>query len=141
MSDIETRLAVIEARFAISELRSKYCWYTTRGMRDEVVALFTEDGVFDNARNNTVVRGHAALTEYLAPMKPARRVPLVMNEVVRVNGDTAEGTCAMQSISDDAFCGHYIDEFRKVDGVWLFSVRRFFTYWPVYQPAADRRDP
>jgi hypothetical protein len=141
MSDIETRLAVIEARFAISELRSKYCWYTTRGMRDEVVALFTEDGVFDNARNNSVTTGRTALREYFKVMQPARRIPLAMMEVVTVEGDVADGTCVMQSIGENEFCGHYIDSFRKVDGAWLFAARRFYPYWPVYAPSADRRDP
>jgi hypothetical protein len=141
MSDIETRLAVIEARFAISELRSKYCWYTTRGMRDEVVALFTEDGVFDNARNNSVTRGRAALFEYFSEMRPARRIPLAMMEVVTVDGDEAEGTCAMQSVGENEFCGHYIDRFRKVEGQWLFAERHFHPYWPVYAPSEERRDP
>ena len=44
--DIEKRLAAVEARFALSELRSKYCWYTVRGLRDQVVALFTDDGTY-----------------------------------------------------------------------------------------------
>jgi hypothetical protein len=145
MTDIERRLAAIEARIAISELRAKYCWYTTRGLRDEVVGLFTEDGIFQNSRNAAgtplIVEGRAALREYFSRMTPARRVPLVMNEVTHVTGDLAQGTCAMQSVGEDGFCGHYVDEFRKVDGTWLFAARRFYPYWPTFLPAPDRRDP
>lgn len=145
MSDIEKRVADLEARFAISELRSKYCWYTVRGLKDEVIKLFTEDGVFENSRNDSgtpvAVVGRAALQQYFARMQPARRVPLVMNEVTTINGDEAEGTSAMLGVGEDGFAGHYIDTFRKVDGQWRFKVRRFFPYWPMYKPDGERRHP
>lgn len=145
MSDIEQRLSVIESRFAISELRSKYCWYTVRGLQDEVLGLFTDDGVFENSRHAeaapVTVRGHKALADYFSRMKPARRVPLVMNEVTRIHGDEAEGTCAMLSVGEDGFAGHYIDQFTRVDGTWRFSIRRFFPYWPVYKPDVDHIHP
>jgi ketosteroid isomerase-like protein len=142
---LERRLDALETRVAVSELRSKYGWYTVRGQRDAVVDLFTDDGVFENSRNASdgpvVVRGKAALREYFARMKPARRVPLVTNEVTQVDGDIAAGTCAMVSFGDDSFCGHYVDHFRKVDGHWLFSRRQFFPYWPIYRPSSERAHP
>jgi hypothetical protein len=145
MKDIETRLADLEARIAISELRSKYCWYTVRGFQSELLALFTEDGVFQNARNAeeepVTVTGKKQLAQYFERIAPARRVPLATNEVVTIDGDHAEGTCAMVSVGTDGFAGHYIDTFEKVEGKWLFSARRFFPYWPIYRPAADRTHP
>lgn len=145
MTDIERRVSDIEARFAISELRSKYCWYTVRGMKHEVLALFTGDGVFENARSEgaepATARGTAELSEYFSRMTPGRRVPLVTNELTRIDGDSAEGTCAMLGVGEDGFAGHYIDQFRRVDGTWLFSSRRFFPYWPIYKPDADRAHP
>ncbi|MFO1188889.1 MAG: nuclear transport factor 2 family protein [Alphaproteobacteria bacterium] len=138
-------MADLEARFAISELRSKYCWYTVRGFRDDVVDLFTEDGMFQNSRNTqgdvVTVAGRQALQDYFTRMKPARRIPVVMNEVTHVKGDLADGTCAMQSLGEEGFCGHYIDHFRKVNGTWLFSRRQFFPYWPIFRPDTDRRHP
>jgi hypothetical protein len=143
--NIEKRLETIEARIAISELRSKYCWYTVRGMKHDLVELFTQDGVFQNARNAeehpVAVKGRQALEDYFSRIKPARRVPLVTNEVLTINGDCAEGTCAMLGVGDDSFCGHYIDTFRKEDGSWLFSARQFFPYWPQYKPDAERQHP
>jgi len=145
MTDIETRLAAIEDRIAIGELRARYCWYMTRGLKDEVVALFTEDGVFQSLRragaSGPEPKGKAALQAYFANAKPAGRVPVVMNEVTHIEGDRAEGTCVMQSLGDDAFCGHYIDRFRKVNGQWLFAARHFYPYWPTYMPHAARRHP
>jgi hypothetical protein len=145
MKDIETRLAEIEARIAISELRSKYCWYTVRGNRSDLLTLFTEDGIFQNARtaeeHPVTVTGKKELAEYFERIAPARRVPLATNEVITIDGGRAEGTCAMVSVGDDSFTGHYIDTFEKVQGKWLFSARRFFPYWPVYRPAPDRPHP
>jgi ketosteroid isomerase-like protein len=144
MDDIAHRLGRLEARTEISELRAKYGWYMTRADVDNVVALFTEDCLFLTARkpdNASQVRGRAALRDYLARARPGRRVPMVMNEVIAIDGDTATGTCVMQSVGEEAFCGHYVDSFRKVGGVWLFSERRFYGYWPDYAPDAVRRDP
>ncbi|HSV79428.1 MAG TPA: nuclear transport factor 2 family protein [Ramlibacter sp.] len=145
MEDIEKRLAAIEARIAISELRSKYCWYTARGLQQDVVALFTDDGVFQNARADAakpvVVTGTQALRDYFSRMKPARRIPLVTNEVTVIEGDAAEGTCAMYGVGEEGFCGHYVDTFAKVDGQWRFRARRFYPYWPTFHPDPDRRHP
>lgn len=144
MDEIERRLAIVEAKFALSELRSAYCWHTTRGDRQAVVALFTEDGLFQNHRGEdepVTITGHEALLRHFAPMRPARRVPVVMNEVSHVDGDTAEGTCVMQSFGDDGFVGHYIDRFRVVGECWLFSERRFFPYWPTFAPSGTRANP
>lgn len=145
MHDIEARLAVLEAKNAISELRSKYCWFTTRGDAAGILSLFTEDGIFQNIRGGKdgaplVIAGKAALTEYFARAKPARRVPATLNEVTEVTGDTATGTAVMTNFTDEPFCGHYIDDFEKIDGVWKFKVRRFYTYWPIYSPAPDRSE-
>lgn len=146
MKTLEQRIADLEARNEISELRSAYCWHTTRGEADAVRSLFVEEGIFQNIRGGTdgqplVICGQAAMTEYFSRMRPARRIPVVMNEVTRVEGDKAEGTCVMVNHTDAPFCGHYIDDFAKVGGKWRFAVRRFYTYWPVYEPAPDRKAP
>ena len=145
MRSIEERLSDIEVRNAISELRAAYCWHTVRAARLPLVELFTEDAIFENTRNASAapvrIVGREALLAFFTRMTPARRVPLVMNEVIRVQGDRAEGTCAMMSLGEDSFCGHYIDDFRKVGDRWLFAHRRFFPYWPDYRPSPDRSDP
>ena len=143
--DLEPRLAALEARIAISELRASYCWYTVRGEREAVLTLFTEDCIFENARSTgdspVAVHGKAALREYLSRMRPARRVPLVTNEVTSLDGDHASGTCAMLSVGEDGFAGHYVDDFVRIGGGWLFQRRQFFPYWPVYRPSAERLHP
>ena len=145
MSNIEQRIADIEARFAISELRSKYSWHTVRAQKPELIELFTEDGVFENWRTEgdapVVVTGRKALAQYFDRMRPARRIPMATNEVTTINGDRAEGSCVMFAMGEEEFCGHYIDSFEKCNGVWLFKVRRYYPYWPMYKPDAQRRQP
>lgn len=145
MDDLAERITRLEDRNAISELRSKYCWYTTRGERDAVIDLFTDDCLFVNHRGHgerpAEVRGREALRAHLSRMTPGRRIPMVMNEVVEITGTTASGTCVMNALGEDPFCGHYVDGFEKVDGVWKFSVRRFFPYAPIFRPDVERRDP
>ncbi len=145
MQSLESRIATLEARFALSELRSKYCWHTARGDREAVVALFTSDGAFENHRKPggvpAVAVGHDEIRSYLSEMAPGRRLPSVTNEVLHIDGDSADGTCFMSSTGDDPFCGHYIDTFQKLKGQWLFSRRQFFSYWPIFAPSPDRRQP
>lgn len=146
MNELERRLANLEARFAISELRSTYCWHTTRGERDAVIALFAEDAVFQNSRgagsDPVVVRGREAIAQHLAHMRPARRIPLVVNEVTRmIDDDSAEGTCVMTNLGEDPFCGHYIDKFTRIGERWFFSSREFYSYWPQFNPSTSRSAP
>ena len=145
MNSLEDRLEIIEARTALSELRSKYAWYTARGLKDEVLALFTEDGVFENHRTPdgqpAIAAGKAELAAYFRHMAPGRRLPTVMNEVLRIDGDTADGTCVMVSVGNESFCGHYIDIFARVENNWLFRKRSFFPYWPIFAPSPDARAP
>lgn len=145
MNTLENRIRALEDRVALSELRSKYAWFTTRGDRDAVLALFTADGVFENHRapggEPALARGQAEMAHYFRHMAPGRRVPMVMNEVFQIGTDTAEGTCVMTAPGDDGFCGHYIDSFRREGEHWLFSHRRFFPYWPVFAPSAERTAP
>jgi hypothetical protein len=65
-------------------------------------------------------------------------VPLATNHVIVVEGDTARGSCAMESADSPApvvttvLC-YYLDKFRRIDGVWLFSERRLFFYRPFFE--------
>jgi SnoaL-like domain len=146
VNDLERRIDRIEARTAVSELRSTYCWYITRGFGKDIAALFTDDGVFQNVRGGVggqpkIVSGKAALQENFARIQPAMRIPLIMNEVIRIDRNAATGTCAMVAFGDETFSGHYYDEFRRENGRWLFSRREYYTYWPVFMPSPDLQHP
>jgi hypothetical protein len=48
MADFEARLRVLEDEKAIRELISAYCYHADSGHDDELLALFTEDGVLSS---------------------------------------------------------------------------------------------
>jgi hypothetical protein len=137
MDPLETRLFVLESKIEISELRARYAWYVARAMADQLVGLFTDDCRF-SAREGEPIIGRAGLHEHLSRLKPIDRLPLIQNEIIEVKSDLAAGACAMfipfVPGTDGGLCGYYHDHFRRENGKWLFSMRRFRSYWPVYNP-------
>jgi hypothetical protein len=125
---------------AISILRSKYCWYISRGDYEKMVELYTPDGGFEYEMDGKRVyhKGTAALRECLAHTTyPGFVFPMIHNEVTFVNGDEAHGVCSMEAKSTSRdmpfFSGYYHDKFRVHAGAWRFSERRFFRYFPVFE--------
>jgi len=127
-------------RKEISELRSKYCWYVSRGDYERVVELYTPDGIFDFAMDGkrVSVKGTAALRDALARTTfPGVVFPMVHNEISFVDGDTAHGICSMEAKCTapglPGFSGYYHDKFRVHEGKWRFTERRFFRYFPDFE--------
>jgi hypothetical protein len=126
------RVEELTSREEIRELRARYSFHARQADWRSIADLFTEDGVFDSVRPNgehMLWTGRETIYENLK----ARNVPvlpMISNEIMRLDGDMAEGTCSMMTtISPDptsnGFIGQYYDEMRRVDGKWLFSLRRF----------------
>ena len=139
MSEIEERVEQLEARLAdladreaIRELTSDYCQRVQRGDVEAVVELFCEDGSIE--MEDTVTRGHeqlrASYSQALAEMTPK---PFIHNHVIELDGDSARGICSVEirlvqdGRAHDA-AGHYVDDYRKVDGRWRFQRRVFVVY-------------
>jgi hypothetical protein len=127
-------------RKAISELRSKYCWYVSRGDYERVVELYTPDGIFDFAMDGkrVSVQGTAALRDALARTTyPGVVFPMVHNEISFVDGDKAHGVCSMEAKCTNpqlpTFSGYYHDKFRVHEGQWRFTERRFYRYFPDFE--------
>ena len=127
---IEQRLDILESREQIKEARARYGWHAVRGEIHEVAWLYTEDGIFQVGSNR--VQGRDAIVGFLAAsgMKPVKVVPLIHNDIIVIEGDTAHGTCAMENPgtpdSPNGFTGYYLDKLRRVNGQWLFSKRKIY---------------
>lgn len=139
---IEQRLDILESREQIKELRAQYAWHAARGKIKEVVALFTEDAIFESWAKDQrhFIRGRTELEALMmaADMKrPCTVVPLIHNDIIEIDGDHASGTCVMQTPvgpdGTDGFTGYYHDVMRREQGRWLFSERRFYLYLPFYE--------
>lgn len=138
--DVTERLERLENREAIKELRAQYCYHADAFDWDGFVDLFTEDahmefgpvGVFD---------GHDEIREL------GRRIDqehgflahMVHNPIIEIDGETATGRwyfevpCTFADGSAGWIQGTYWDEYRYVDGEWLFAaITADFSYFADY---------
>jgi hypothetical protein len=146
MTSLEERVAVLEARAQISELRARYAWLAARGRFDLVAdELFTDDLVFEVSRGpgeRMRVEGRQTFKDTIGAQTGSRAievVPVIANETIQVAGDDAWGTCLMHSPVAPGpvglLCGYYHDRLRRVDGCWRFSERLYYFYVPFFDDA------
>ena len=133
-SDLEERLAALEARVGIMELTARYCWHVARGEGQALADLFTDDGALDGTEAGMErIEGRAALVAFYAKVStPLSAFPFIHNHIIEVTGpDTATGSCVLDAIftrGDSAYrqTGHYLDTYRRVDDQWRFVERKLF---------------
>ncbi|RVT89426.1 nuclear transport factor 2 family protein [Sphingomonas crocodyli] len=142
LATLEERIDAVESRAKISELRSAYARFASSGNAYGVASLFTEDCVFDGpmgaGKGRGIINGNKALGDFLAPQigKIGAVLPLISNEIIKVDGDTAKGWCLMQTPMAPGFGAlvcEYFDECVRIDGKWYFAKRTMFLFQPVYE--------
>ena len=135
---------IADDRAEIENLMSAYIFALDLKDVEAYVNTFTEDGIINHAGG--IERGREEIREFIAgSAENARRqweardrsaprpIPnrhLIDNLELEVNGDTAKGRAYWTSVTVDADrhahvseYGFYEDEYRRVDGKWLFSYR------------------
>lgn len=134
-------------RALIEDLQARYLFALDFQDPEAYAATFAEDGVLDYGAGK--IRGREAIAEMVAGMRagaerqraedtsgirPARGRHNITNIVVDIDGDRATGTAYWFHIGNDnpergaqlnSF-GHYEDEIVKVNGEWLFSLRKIY---------------
>ncbi|MBI3302700.1 MAG: nuclear transport factor 2 family protein [Deltaproteobacteria bacterium] len=134
--DLETRIARIEDRIAISELRAHYCFLIDQGRGREAVDLFTEDGEFHGLDS---CRGREELLRFFGETIP-QTLPamwhLVHNEIIHIDGNSATGQCYFEMpcvLKGESYvcAGHYDDVLVKQEGKWKFKSRKVTFYYLV----------
>jgi hypothetical protein len=130
VSSLETRIADLQAREAIRELGFQYAWHVARGEGREMADLFTVDGVFHSTGSGHKIEGRENLRRfYPSVVAPGDTIPLVVNHIIRITGDSAEGTCKMFSPwqgQKPGFVGYYEDQYRVENGVWRIAYRKWY---------------
>jgi uncharacterized protein (TIGR02246 family) len=136
-----------EDRAKIEDLQARYLFALDFRDADAYAATFTEDGVLDYGAGK--IKGRAAIREMVENMRasaerqraedtsglrPAAGRHNISNVVLDIDGDRATGTAywfhmgnanEKRSAQLNSF-GHYEDELVKVDGEWLFSLRKIY---------------
>lgn len=131
-AEIEARLDALEAKEAIRQLTAAYCFAVAEARSDDIVAMFTADGVFKMRGREW--SGTAGLTEmYRDVGAEATPKPYIQNHVIETDGDDATGRCGVEIRMVHkgvayTVAGHYFDTYRRVDGRWLFAERDFHIY-------------
>ena len=120
----------------IVELTHRYAWCVDMRDVDGMVALYTEDAIFDTSHIGlNDLRGHDGVRHffnYIMKMTTANSHH-ISNHIINIDGNRATGTCyaiAMANTpSDEEIFAtvHYDDVYVKVNGQWKFAQRRL---WP-----------
>ena len=136
-----------EDRAQIEDLQARYLFALDFRDAEAYAATFTEDGVLDYGAGKIV--GRKAIGEMVtgirataerqraedkSGLRPAAGRHNISNIVLEVNGDRATGTAYWFHMGNanpergaqvNSF-GHYEDELVKVNGEWLFSLRKIY---------------
>ncbi|WP_461170278.1 nuclear transport factor 2 family protein [Arthrobacter sp. Z1-15] len=116
----------------IRRLTHEYVSALDGGRPDDLVALFTEDGIWDGTGwGIPVIQGSAALREFFESTMSSNlgTCHLVLNHIIDVEGDAAECTAYFHafgrrldgSLQDSL--GLYSDVFARTAGGWKFARR------------------
>lgn len=134
--DIAARLARLEDIEAIRRLKHLYCRLCDEDYQpDPLVALFTEDGVWDAGEAYGRFEGHEAMRGFFRsmPAVAAFSAHTVLNEEIDLDGDVARGR--WRAVIPASFyiegkpvphwiISRYDDRFRRENGVWKFTLCR-----------------
>jgi hypothetical protein len=126
----------VAAREGIRDLVARYNAGGDSGRIDDVVALFAADAVMDidgrEYAGHDAIRGmfDGVIAQVLAATEPAAR-PVVQHHTATLQIDvvdeqTAKSRCYLQVLMAHGLdhWGRYLDDYRVVDGRWLFARRR-----------------
>ena len=142
MKTLDRQVQELTDREAIKELTARYAHGIALGHGAAVASLFTDDGVFTTRFNDDeapiMLNGRKAIDDFYARIEPNTALPCVHNHIIRVDGDTATGTCTLEvriTSNKRSMIGaaYYDDRYRRQDGAWLFAERRctFFHFVPI----------
>lgn len=130
MSEMEQRIARLEALEAIRDLDARYCRALDDGDWDTLVSLFTDDGEFVGLSR---ARGPAALRTFFAGLADAGLTAFwhhVTNLEITLDGPDAARArsflwqpCVQDGVPHIA-AGRYLDTLRRVDGTWRYTTKQ-----------------
>jgi hypothetical protein len=140
MDTLEDRVRRLEDVEAIRSLDARYCRLLDDGAWDELVTLFTPDGEFDGLSHP---KGREAMRDFFAGLAAGGLESFwhfVTNLDIEVDGEFARTQsflwqpCVVEGTPSIA-AGRYYDDLVKVDGQWLYRVKKVRFHW--FGPLSD----
>lgn len=140
----------LEARENIRDLVASYAHLADGGRFDDLVALFTEDGVLHGG-DSPEAHGRDAILSFLrgtgSDLRRVTRMPLIRHHVTNLRiealgQDEARGAAYFLVVTDRGpdHWGRYRDVYARVGGRWLFRYRRArLDGWAPGSWTAERR--
>jgi ketosteroid isomerase-like protein len=151
-------------RAEIENLSVRYMVAVDAGDIETVMATWADDGVLDWVGG--VEHGKAAIRKAMSNFGGSRKVEIpegatsrprthhqIVNHVIDVNGNTAKSTAYWFAITNNTpqkdvqllYFGHYEDELVKVNGKWLFKLRKVYNESmhnrALFYPGLGEKDP
>jgi ketosteroid isomerase-like protein len=151
-------------RAEIENLSVRYMVAVDAGDIETVMATWADDGVLEWVGG--VERGKAAIRKAMSNFGGSRKVEIpegatsrprthhqIVNHVIDVNGNTAKSTAYWFAITNNTpqkdvqllYFGHYEDELVKVNGKWLFKLRKVYNESmpnrALFYPGLGEKDP
>jgi uncharacterized protein (TIGR02246 family) len=137
MSDAALQLMLDE--WAIRKLPMEYARAADRGDGPGFASVFTPDAVIEGPGFKVQGHEHIAGNPGILKQMYASTFHTVLNQVVHMHGDTAEGEtyCLAYHLNhpvDGAYTRldwaiRYQDKYRRQDGRWLFTYRQLIVDW------------
>lgn len=134
----------LQDRAEIQELTARYAFYVDNRRVDDMVELWTDDGVFDaSATGLSRIDGRAAIRRFFEETGPnaQARCHLMTNLIIdQLDGDEAKGTCYFSSelvtLSGARLVtkGYYEDAYARQGGTWKLRHR---TVVPLVAPSPE----
>lgn len=144
LNDLEKRIKAFEDLEEIKKLHRHYVFLLNAHQWDEMISLFTEDGIADIGHHG-LHKGKKELSE-LFKVKIAKRNEkwngghFVTQPIISVDGDKASGYWVLYIFvfngdtpngpSYTWIQGRHDCEYVKVDGKWKFNYIKFTRPWP-----------
>jgi hypothetical protein len=136
LAALVSRLQQLEDLEEIRLLKHRYCLLCDQNYNgDEIVKLFTPDGIWDAGERFGRFVGHAAMRQFFrdVPNTVSFAVHTAMNPIIEVDGETARAT--WQAVNPTSLVvdgksvpywsfSQYEDRLAKVGGRWLFTYVR-----------------
>ncbi|WP_301148708.1 nuclear transport factor 2 family protein [Mycobacterium simiae] len=133
-------LSLIAAQLQIRELTAKYALFVDTSQVEPLVALFVEDGVFDETPCGLArYQGHVELATCYRQLFGVANATLHLtaNHILDdLDGDEARGSCAAIIVgviggSEVLLTCRYDDVYVRTGGCWRFRSRTVTPYVPV----------